>query len=159
METRIEVEELQAEVRDLRERVAFLEGRRRGTLSTLEIVLPVGIGILALLGFTALTARVNNLVDQRVEAIVTREVEAVLSPEMVQAQLDSAIQDTIVRVEQVANEAEQAVLEAEQAVLEAEAAAGDAEDAVVQVEDTAEQVEETADTVEAVATETANGTR
>jgi len=151
------VEELREEVRALRERIAFLEGRRRGTFRTLEVVLPVGLGVLALLGFTAITSRVNALVDQRVEEIVAREVEVLVSPEMVENRLEAAIETAITRAEKAADDAEKSVLEAGQAVIMAESAADNAEEAAVQAGSAVEEAETAVEEVEAVATQAANG--
>ena len=151
------------EVQKLRERVAFLEGRRRGSFRTLEVVVPVVLAILALLGYSALSTRISYVIDQRVEAMVMEELgrrlEAGAIEDLLEAAVREAVADSATQMQQAVQEAQNAAIEAELAANEAEDAAGDAANAADSAEEAADSAEEAADTIEAVATETASETR
>lgn len=137
--------DLSIELRMLRERVAFLEGRRKGTFRTLEVVVPVVLFILAVAGVTAIGNYISNVVEGSVGDEVHSAVGTKLAPELIQNQVDqavaTAVKDYQDRIERAVDEAEDAKAEAqnaksgaEQAKAEAQNAKSDAEGAKLEAE-------------------------
>ncbi len=69
-----QTENYSKEIQELRERIAFMEGRREGSTRMLAIILPVAVALLAVMSFATLSSRINAVVDQQVTNIMEEQI-------------------------------------------------------------------------------------
>lgn len=152
------------EIQALKERIAFLEGRRDGSARILNIVIPLAIALLAIMSFATLSARINAAVDSGITRIMESQIEDRVNSEEFKNLILAEIEEAIQRAEKAALNAEQAKDDLQVAVEQAEDAASKSEASATltakeagDAEESADQAEQAADQAEVVVKEVVNG--
>ena len=65
----VQADHVSQEIQELRERIAYMEGRREGSARMLAIILPVAVALLAIMSFATLSSRINTIVDQQIQTL------------------------------------------------------------------------------------------
>ena len=147
----IQTDNLAQEVQELRERIAYIEGRREGSTRILGYVIPIAVAILTILSFATLSSRINAVVDQQLANIMEEHVRTRIESDEFKGLMSGEIEELVEEARVAAQEAKAAVSEAEGAVEEAEIAANDSKASATLTANNADMAEEHADVAEEAA--------